>query len=117
MSAQKYINTLEYNNDTGQFDSVRRLNPHYDPDHKDRNDGFLLALMALPFVLAWNVIHGFANPHSRPTYLRWGAVLLFLTLGVPLLFGLGSLVMVTILKPHMMLSHLPELWAAIQHAL
>ncbi|WMT46250.1 MAG: hypothetical protein RE468_10125 [Acidithiobacillus caldus] len=101
----------------GQLQWVQKPNPNYDPDHRDRKDGFVLTMMALPFVLAWQVIHGLANPHSRPTFLRWGAILLFLTLGVPLLFGLGSLVVVTILKPHMILSHLSELWAAIQHGL
>jgi hypothetical protein len=99
---------------------VYTRNPNFDgrtsAQKQEDAEGFK-AVVAAPFVLTWNVIHGLANPHSRPTYLRWGAILLFLTLGVPLLFGLGSLVVVTILKPHMMLSHLPELWAAIQHAL
>lgn len=99
---------------------VYTRNPNFDDrtsaERQEDAEGFK-AVVALPFVLVWNLIHGLANPHSRPTYLRWGAVLLFLTLGVPLLFGLGSLVVVTILKPHMMLSHLPELWAAIQRAL
>ena len=106
MSTQRYLYTSKYNSNTGQWES---------PTSEDVET--FKALVAAPFVLTWNVIHGLANPHSRPTYLRWGAILLFLTLGVPLLFGLGSLIVVTILKPHMMLSHLPELWAAIQHAL
>ncbi|MBU2783464.1 hypothetical protein HAP99_09805 [Acidithiobacillus caldus] len=111
-----YVESLE--SVDGQLQWVKKPNPDYGkkPYSEVDAEGFK-AVVALPFVLAWHVIHGLADPHSRPTFLRWGAVLLFLTLGVPLLFGLGSLVVVTILKPHMMLSHLPELWAAIQHAL
>ncbi|MBU2791521.1 hypothetical protein HF288_13775 [Acidithiobacillus caldus] len=116
MSTQRYLYTSKYNSNTDQWESVVEDNPHYKPPTSEDVENFK-ALVATPFVIAWNVIHGLADPHSRPTFLRWGAVLLFLTLGVPLLFGLGSLVVVTILKPHMMLSHLPELWAAIQHAL
>ena len=99
---------------------VYTRNPNFDgrtPAQKHEDVEGFKAVVAAPFVLTWRVIHGLANPHSRTTFLRWGAILLFLTLGVPLVFGLGSLVVVTILKPHMMLSHLPELWAAIQHAL
>ncbi len=110
-TSSPYIEVQEYRD--GELKWVRKRNPRY----VDQNPYGWLAVIALPFYGIYALVRGLANPHSRPTYLRWGAVLLFLTLGVPLLFGLGSLVVVTILKPHMMLSHLPELWAAIQHAL
>ena len=110
-SDSPYIDVQEYKD--GELKWVRKRNPRY----VDSNPYGVVAIIALPFYWFYALIHGVANPHSRPTYLRWGAILLFLTLGVPLLFGLGSLVVVTILKPHMMLSHLPGLWAAIQHAL
>jgi hypothetical protein len=111
-TSSPYIEVQEYRD--GELKWVQKKNPYY----RVKDDARYLALAPfLPLIWIVGLARGLADPHSRPTYLRWGAILLFLTLGVPLLFGLGSLIVVTILKPHMMLSHLPELWAAIQHAL
>lgn len=107
-----YIDVQEYRD--GELKWVRKPNPNFRVEDGAR---YLVGAPFLPFIWFFGMVHGLANPHSRPTFLRWGAILLFLTIGVPLLFGVGSLIVVTIMKPHMMLTHLPELWTAIQHAL